>query len=252
MKKILIVTTMLALAVTATFAQGPFFISGKKAQFTTPKGITVNRDYTFPTFANSELEYNNDTVTLEVKELETYVDFDSVSATSWLLLSPKTYITAGAKVYLHAESDGTPRTLYVKQGSYVVDTIVLGVNHTQRTYIYNGTKFVSLDNKSFPICKGSVTQGTSITTGVTLNADAGTITTVSATIAADDSSASFTLTNSFITSESNIQLTCGTSGNGIPHAQVTSQTAGSAVIRLYNVHRTAALNSTVKIFFTIQ
>lgn len=99
--------------------------------------------------------------------------------------------------------------------------------------------------------QGSVTQATSITTGVTLNNRVGTITTVSSTLAAD-ASAIFTLTNSNITATSKIFLsvTYATAATGMPYATVSSKADGSAVIELTNVG-TAVLNAVVGIDFLV-
>lgn len=248
MKKILI--ALVAFVTVNTSDAQVFMVSGKKAEFTAPKGITANNQYLFPTFKAENTVYADDTTSLTVKNLETYVTIDSISQTSWLLLTNASYLLPGAKIYLHAESDGTGAyLLYIKKGSAVVDTVLVGDAKTDRSYVWNGSTWKRIDNQFFPNYVYNVTQQTNITTGVTANADAGVITTVSATLD-DTASASFTLTNSFIKAESVIQLTTGTSGNGLPVAFIVSQTAGSAVIKLRNVGP-AALNAAVKIHFAV-
>ena len=256
MKKLLIASFIVALTISTGIAQPTAYWyknsgTNYKAKLTM-QPISANETSMFPTTEAQEKNYDNDTITVTVSQYETYVDLDSISATTWVILSPTSYVLAGAKIYLHAEWDGTSAsTVYVKQGSVVVDTFVVSGYHTDIAYYHNGTSFIRETKTGYPNYVGTVTQASSITTGVTLNADAGVVTTVSSTIAADDSSASFTLTNSFIKSTSVIELTAGTAGNGIPHPVIVSQTAGSMVIRLYNEHRTAALNNTVKIHFLI-
>lgn len=99
--------------------------------------------------------------------------------------------------------------------------------------------------------KGTVTQATSVSTGVTLNQRSGVITTVSLALAAD-ASATFTLTNSFIDTSSVIMLTCeyATASAGMLYATVSSTASGSAVIELTNVG-TATLNAVGKIHFIV-
>ena len=87
---------------------------------------------------------------------------------------------------------------------------------------------------------GAVTQLTSITTGVTLNAVCGTITTVSMTLAAGVD-ASFTLTNSAISANDVVVVSVksyGGTADGIPIAAVQSTAAGSCVINIRNTGAT--------------
>lgn len=102
---------------------------------------------------------------------------------------------------------------------------------------------------------GTVTQITSITTGVTLSQPAGIITTVTATTAALSTS-TFTVTNSFVTDTSNIQCTITDySGtivtDGIPLIVAAETKSGAFDIILYNAHATNALNGTLDIAFVI-
>lgn len=83
---------------------------------------------------------------------------------------------------------------------------------------------------------GTVTQGSSITTGVTLNKLNGTITTVSSTLAAGVD-ASFTLTNSTIAA-TDVVVCCtksyGGTSDGIPICKVQSVASGSCIINVHN------------------
>ena len=99
----------------------------------------------------------------------------------------------------------------------------------------------------------NVTQATSITTPVTVNAASGIITTVSATTAANSTEANpFTVNNSLVTAGSKIQLTCqyGGATNSIPTALIFAVADGVFKIKLGN-GGSAALNAVVKIHFTI-
>jgi hypothetical protein len=102
---------------------------------------------------------------------------------------------------------------------------------------------------------GAVTQGTNITTGVTLNTARGTITTETANAAADVSH-TFTVTNSLVTANSNILVsidnysgTIGTNGN--PVVSVDNRGASSFDIIITNTHSSNALNGTFVISYEV-
>lgn len=98
--------------------------------------------------------------------------------------------------------------------------------------------------------KGTVTQATSKTTGVTLNNLSGVITTVALTDAAD-AGFEFTVTNSKVTSASIVLLTsiyAGTTGK--VKADIKSVSNGSFVVVITNVG-TAVLNALAKVQFAV-
>lgn len=100
---------------------------------------------------------------------------------------------------------------------------------------------------------GNVTQASSITTGVTVNAATGIITTFAATTAANSTEATgFVVTNSLVRAGSKIQLSCQYAGQtgSIPTALVSAIAAGSFTIILGN-GGAAALNALVRIHFTV-
>lgn len=99
--------------------------------------------------------------------------------------------------------------------------------------------------------KSTVTQATSISTGVTINAQSGVITTFALTTAADTDCGSFTVTNNKCYSNSVILLTVVNSGTGAPLATVTSVSNGSFIVKLRNVHSATALNSVLKLNYQI-
>lgn len=100
---------------------------------------------------------------------------------------------------------------------------------------------------------GTVTQLTSITTGVTLNKSKGVITTVALTTAASTQAGPFVVTNSNVLTTSivivNVEYASGKTG--FPTAIVEAVAAGSFKVRLLNAATGAALNDVVKIHFTI-
>jgi hypothetical protein len=104
---------------------------------------------------------------------------------------------------------------------------------------------------------GTVTQLTNINTAVTLNTQAGTITTVTAATAGADAD-DFFLNNSQINADSRIfvfigDYSGGIPANGMPQVAVTGITAGRCTIRLMNTEITggAALDGTCDISFLV-
>jgi hypothetical protein len=98
----------------------------------------------------------------------------------------------------------------------------------------------------------NVTQGTSITTGVTVNALNGIITTVSSTLAAN-AKTSFTVTNSKVLAGSKILVSVqyDEAAAGIPVVGVADIVAGSFKVVLSNGAGSAALNNVVKVHYAI-
>lgn len=140
MKKIALIIIVIALALTDINAQGPFFVNGKRAQFTAPKGITANSDFLFPTF-DLQVKSYADTINVKASQLITYVKCDTVRGDGLVIISPASYVLPGAHLYLQVGNDTTGRTLTIKQGSYVLDTIPVGNGNVKRQYLYNGTKY---------------------------------------------------------------------------------------------------------------
>lgn len=97
--------------------------------------------------------------------------------------------------------------------------------------------------------KGTVTQGTSITTGVTLNTPSGVITTVSSTLASL-AEATFTVTNSTVKPGSVILLSTEYIGNGHADAGVATIGTGTFDITVAN-QGAVALNAVIKVHYMI-
>lgn len=112
------------------------------------------------------------------------------------------------------------------------------------------TKFVGhLNTNTLSIRdKSSVTQETSITTGVTLNTQSGAITTRSAATGAQ-SAQSFTVSNSSINADSIVLSNIiGYNGStGLPHVYVDDITSGSFKIVIQNNSTSAALNGSLNV-----
>lgn len=97
--------------------------------------------------------------------------------------------------------------------------------------------------------KGTVTQATSITTGVTVNAPVGVITTVVSTLASLGE-ATFTVTNSFAKADSVILVSTEYVGAGHGDAGVAARAAGSFQITVAN-QGSVALDAVIKIHYII-
>jgi len=97
--------------------------------------------------------------------------------------------------------------------------------------------------------KGAVTQLTSISTDVTLNAHNGVITTVAATTAAGATEA-FAFINSALKADSTVLLSVQYTGSGVPVVTTSGLTNGNVIILIDNVG-SAALDAEVLIHFVI-
>jgi len=104
--------------------------------------------------------------------------------------------------------------------------------------------------------QAAVTQITSLTTGVTLDAPAGVITTFNATTAAASVS-SFVVSSKAVTANQVvIPSILNYSGtyftNGVPYVTITGVSAGSFTVNVINTHATNALAGVLKIGFVAQ
>lgn len=97
---------------------------------------------------------------------------------------------------------------------------------------------------------GTVTQATSITTGVTLSKVTGQITTVASTLAAG-AEATFTVTNTTVVATDTIVLSTTYAGGGTPLVYCQKVAAGSFDISITNLHATAALDAALTINFAV-
>lgn len=110
---------------------------------------------------------------------------------------------------------------------------------------------VTLKDGGVVLAKGTVTQLTSISTGVTVNAPAGVITTVSSTLAAG-ANATFIVTNSFVNADSVIQLTVDDSVSaGIAVLNVETVGAGVFSVTVKNIDGAAAFDDVLKVHFVV-
>jgi len=145
---------------------------------------------------------------------------------------------------------------WVKSGNYrttlptdVQSLLIIGAKDPSRDDGY-----LSLAINTAPLQSvydtANVTQLTSITTAVTVNAHNGTITTVSS-ILAGAANTSFTVNNSKVTTASKILLTVDSTTTGMPILVTNTIANGSFVIKIINASAATALNSTLKISYLI-
>lgn len=100
--------------------------------------------------------------------------------------------------------------------------------------------------------QNTVTQTGTISTAVTINGVAGSILTVSTTLAAS-SSATFTVNNSSVSSSNYcfVNVLSYTGTTGVPFVTSSIGGSGNFTITIYNYSTIAALNGTLKIIFLI-
>lgn len=100
--------------------------------------------------------------------------------------------------------------------------------------------------------RSNASQGTSLTSGVTINSPAGFIFTHTTGTLATGGISSFTVTNTAVRADSIVLSDIvNHAGNGIPVAQVNSVTEGSFGIALRNIDATNTLTGSVKLAFSV-
>lgn len=133
-----------------------------------------------------------------------------------------------------------------------ISQLELGVGNNQPARASDVNPIIDFLNDRAAANKGTVTQASTISTGVTLNYNAGTITTVSSTLAAD-TTASFVVTNSKVVASSIIlpSLSYPTTATGEPVIDRIIPALGSFTITIRNVSAAAALNNSMAISFIV-
>lgn len=102
------------------------------------------------------------------------------------------------------------------------------------------------------LTKSTITQGTSTTTGVSINSPAGFIYTFTTGTIATSGSAAFTVTNSVVSAESIVFTSIANyTGSATPQARITSVTQGSFGIKITNLDATNAIAGSLKLAYTI-
>jgi hypothetical protein len=102
------------------------------------------------------------------------------------------------------------------------------------------------------LTRTSISQGTSTTTGVTINSPAGFIYTFTTGTIATSGSASFNVSNSLVAADSIITTSIANyTGSAIPTSTVTSITQGSFDIKINNLDATNTLDGSLKLAYTL-
>lgn len=145
----------------------------------------------------------------------------------------------------------TPLSPVIKTSVGRIAQLELRVGENQFVRASDVNQAINYLNDRAAANKGTVTQATSTTTGVTLNTKAGTITCFTST-AATTVAAEFTLTNSSITASSMVMGMISAYSGTTGHPAVVSiiPSAGSAVIKVVNTG-TAVLNGIYKVSFIV-
>lgn len=136
-------------------------------------------------------------------------------------------------------------------GTFTVNGDLAAANGTFSGVLTGSSVNAPINTTSLTIDTYTVTQITSITTGVSVTKRTGVITTVSSTLAAQ-ASAEFVVTATGLTAASariftNVLYT----GAGIPVVTISAKGASSFTIKIYNAHATNAFNNTLAIDYMI-
>jgi hypothetical protein len=151
------------------------------------------------------------------------------------------------------------KDIILKTGTYLKETKTSHTNSIPGESLENFVVGVLANPtccvKTLKLSKSSVTQSGTITTGVTLNASAGKITTVALTTAANAVEAAFTVTNSYVAADSVIIATVtgysgSTTTNDLPQVYIDDVVAGSFNVIVGN-GGSGTLDGTVTISFVI-
>lgn len=147
------------------------------------------------------------------------------------------------------------KDIILKSGTYLKETKTSHTNSIPGESLENFVISVLANPtccvKNVSLTKGTVTQTTSRSTAVTLNAPAGVITTDNTNTIGIAGNALFTVNNSYVKADSVILLTINTTGLGAYsiHLAVESVAAGSFAIRTFNA--TGAALGAIKINYVI-
>lgn len=183
----------------------------------------------------------------------------TVSSFSTLLASNNVVGTPGVS---EDSLDITPTSISIVKVNTPQDPTQIDIDtesiHFENDATISSTGGITLESGSNGIVwgnKNSISQQTSINTNVNINGNAGFITTVTTTLAAQ-SATSFTVNNTFCKSSSIIFTEIsGYTGtlfsDGIPNIILNSISNGSFVISVANFHATNPLNGTITFAFFI-
>ena len=157
-------------------------------------------------------------------------------------------LSSGLAILPNVDDEGA---ITVGDGTTDADVKVFLGSATEYALLDVGNSRVELAVPLLMSDGGTVTQITTLATGVTLNTTSGQITTVSSTLAAAGETA-FTVTNSKVSTTSVvIAHLASTSSAGTPIVTVTAVAAGSFDVTVANLHASAALDNRMVINFVV-
>jgi hypothetical protein len=146
------------------------------------------------------------------------------------------------------------KDIILKPGTYLKDTKTTNTKNipgqSMEDFVVSVLANPTCCVKNVSLTKGTVTQASSRSTAVTLNAPAGVITTDSTAIATGGN-AIFTVNNSYVKADSVILLTLNTTGLAAYsiHLAVETVAAGSFAVRIFNA--TGANLAAIRINYAI-
>ena len=186
-------------------------------------------------------------------------EYNEITTCTTIGDSVKLPVAALGKYIVIVNNGATAADIFPVAGSSIGDMAAnaayrLGQGQQVMFFADSATKWL-YDRESSVKAGNLVTQGTSVTTGVTLNTIKGIVTTFSQSAAAGVSS-TFTVTNSKAAAASNIRAyVIDYAGmfttNGLPVVSVDNRTAGTFDIVVSNAHGANALSGALQIGFEI-
>lgn len=117
--------------------------SSNSFNFVPPSGATEQvNEVLFPIAEVQEPDYAA-SVTVEIKQMETFVDPGELTGNLAMVLDIDPQVTAGAKLYVKLDADGTNRTFAPGDGfdAATPDVTVSANTVVFKTYVYDGTAF---------------------------------------------------------------------------------------------------------------
>ncbi len=116
---------------------------GKKMEWRFADGITSNTVYNFPSFDYQSFSYD-DTITVTVNQLETYVAIASLTGNVRLVIELGSNIEAGAKIFVNIAGTDQSRTVTTVNSESLLSESITVTAATRRTYLYTGSAIVLL------------------------------------------------------------------------------------------------------------
>lgn len=139
LKYTLLFVAFAALAAAPAMKSYKVWNSGFEAGLVTPT-LDANKATLFPTYTYSQTN-NDDTIAITPNYSDNHYVVDSLSQTTLIEVTPGSNLIGGEDLYLQcSKRDSTVRTVYVKTGATIIDTIVANSVNTAH-YKYNGTRF---------------------------------------------------------------------------------------------------------------